>query len=86
MTNQTARATKPVGRNPSWLIALGAVAIVAAASLLSLSVASMLIDDVGGSVRSALMGVLLGAAGVVTVVVARRRRSRWLRQRAAAHR
>ena len=78
--------TTPVGRNPSWLIVLGALATLAAASLLSLSLASVIVDDVGGSVRAALMGLLLGTAGVLTVITGKRRRSRWILARAASYR
>ena len=59
---------------------------VAAASLLSLSVESAVLGDVGGSVRAVLIGLLLGATGIALVITGKRRRTRWILARADSYR
>ncbi|GHD49528.1 hypothetical protein D9V29_10695 [Mycetocola manganoxydans] len=84
--NTASASAAPVGRSPTWMIVLGVLVTVAAASLLSLSVASAIIGDVGGSVRAGLIGILLGASGITLVITGRRRLTRWIFARADSYR
>lgn len=76
----------PLGGDPGWAILAGVLLTGLGVTVLSFSVGLLIVGDIGGSVLSGLLGVVLGTAGVLTVLRGRARRSQWILARGAAHR